>query len=148
MIRRRSDGRYLQGFPDHVPQQILYLAEQLDQMVDSDAPEVRRLFPTAYANDPEKDAGYHALARDGLIEGRRAAIATIRRTAEEEILSEDELMDWLTVVNDLRLVVGTRLDVSEDDQPEIDEDSPDAELWLAYYFLGQVLHEIVQGLSG
>ena len=103
MIRRRSDGTFTQAFPAHVPEQIVHLAEQLDEMIDLDIPEVRRLFPTAYPNDPEKDAGYQILARDELTEGRREAIATVRATADQEVLTEDELMAWMTVVNDLRL---------------------------------------------
>jgi len=149
LVRRRSDGTFTQSFPDFVVDLLVQLAEQLDEVVDSDSPDVQRLFPTAYPHDPEKDAGYQILARDELVEGRRQAIATVRRTAEQQVLSEEELMDWMAVTNDLRLVIGTRLDVSEDD-PMLnseDGDTPEAQLRQVYELLGGVLNEIVDGLS-
>ena len=45
-------------------------------------------------------------------------------------------------VNDLRLVLGTRLDVSEDDH-DVDPDAPDGPARLVYHYLGWLLEEIV-----
>ncbi len=148
-IGPRSDGTFRQRFGEHVPEILVSLADQLDMIVDSDDPAVRRLFPTAYADDPEKDAGYQILARDELVQARRDAIRTVRASAGKEILTEDELTAWMAVTNDLRLVLGTRLDVSEDDDVELDEmsDTEEAELRRIYEFLGYVLSEIVDGLS-
>jgi hypothetical protein len=147
LVRRRSDGTFIQAFPPHIPDLLVHLSRQLDEMVDSDAPEVRRLFPTAYPNDPERDAGYQILARDGLIEARREAIAVVQATADNEVLTEDELMAWMGVANDLRLVIGTRLDVSEDDEGHEPEGTPEYELRQIYDLLGAVVHEIIRGLS-
>ena len=147
-IRRRSDGTYVQAFHDSVPELLVDLGQQLDGILDSDDPDLRRLFPSAYPDDAEKDAGYQILSRSSLTDGRRAAIATVRRTASSEILTEDELMDWMALTNDLRLVLGTKLDVGEDDSTEIDPDDPNAPMIEIYHVLGVVLHEIVQALSG
>lgn len=148
-VRRRDDGTFVQAFNPGIPTLLVDLGAQLDEMLESDAPELRRLFPTAYAGDEEKDAGYQILARSSLTDQRRAAIETVRRTAETEILTEDELTDWMALTNDLRLVLGTRLDVSEDDDGSgIDPNSPEANLLEIYHLLGAVLHEIVAALSG
>lgn len=148
MIRRRRDGTFIQGFAEGIPPLLVGLGEQLDDMLDSNAPELRRLFPTAYAEDEEKDAGYQILARSSLTDQRRAAIETVKRTADSEILTEDELTDWMALVNDLRLVIGTRLDVSEDDDRDtIDPDTPEGNLLEIYHLLTYLLHEIVSALS-
>lgn len=148
-IRRRKDGTFTQSFNPSIPSLLVDLGNQLDDVLDSDSPELRRLFPTAYANDEEKDAGYQILARSTLTDQRRAAIETVRRTAENDVLSEDELTDWMALTNDLRLVIGTRLDVSEDhDESDIDPESPEAHLFEIYHLLSAVLYEIVNALSG
>lgn len=147
-IRRRKDGTYIQGLHESIPTLLVDLGNQLDDMLDSDLPELRRLFPTAYANDEERDAGYQILARSTLTDQRRAAIETVRRTADSEVLTEDELTDWMALTNDLRLVLGTRLDVSEDDDGStFDPDTPEAHLLEIYHLLSVILHEIVTALS-
>ncbi len=117
-VKRRRDGRYDLNFPDQVRSMLVDLAGQLDDILDGDGPELRRLFPVAYAQDAELDAGYQVLARGELIDQRRSAITDLRQTAEADDVSEEELTSWMTVINDLRLVFGTILDVSEDDESE------------------------------
>lgn len=149
LVKRRSDGTYIQTFPPHIPELLVELGRQLDSIIDSDDPDLRRLFPTAYPDDPEKDAGYQVLARGELVDARRQAIATVEATADSEILTEDELTAWMALVNDLRLVLGTKLDVSEDDEPTDwdDQDTVEQPLREVYEVLGVVLHEIVEALS-
>ena len=53
---------------------------------------------------------------------------------------------WLTALNDLRLVLGTRLDVSEDDD-DVDPDDPDAPAHAVYHYLGLLLGEVVDALE-
>ena len=47
-------------------------------------------------------------------------------------------------VNDIRLVIGTKLDVSEDPSFDIDEDDPDAQAHAIYTYLGWLLEQIVE----
>ncbi len=127
-------------------QSLLSLAEDLGEIQTGDRPELRRLFPTAYANDPERDAGYQIFARDQLIEQRREAIEVIRSTVEAETMTGEELAAWMGILNDFRLVLGTLLDVSEDDI-ELDMDSPDAGTHLLYHELGQLVSAMVESLT-
>ena len=87
---------------------------------------MRRLFPTAYHDDAERDREYQQLVRDELLDRRLAALDIVdshRSTADE--LDEAQLSAWMRRVNDLRLVLGTRLDVCED-RRRLDADDPDA----------------------
>ena len=126
---------------------IVDLADQLEELLTADTPDTTRLFPTAYPDHPELDAGYQILARDELIDQRREAIGLLRTSADADEVSADELSAWMGIVNDLRLVLGTRLDVSEDDV-EVDLDGPDADAIITYHQLGVVLAEIVDALRG
>lgn len=137
-----SDGRFRVKLARDVRQFLVRLADEIDEVVTLDIPETRRLFPTAYPDDPEKDAGYQVLARDGLIDRRQTAADTLRATIDNDIVTEQELAQWMSVINDARLVLGTRLDVSEDDQPDIDD--PNIGLYLIYDELGYLLDSIVK----
>lgn len=146
LFRATNDGFRVELEPE-VRSWVLSLARQLEHLLDSDADELRRLFPTAYPDDPELDAGYQILARQELIDSRREAIELMAATVERTHLTEDELAAWMGIVNDLRLVIGTRLDVSEDDH-DVDPDDPEVELHLLYHQLGYLLSEIVDALTG
>lgn len=142
----RRDGRFDVRLPLETRAGIVSLAEQLEEVQSTDGPETRRLFPTAYPDDPERDAGYQVFARDQLISKRQEAIAIIRATAEVDVLTDEELSSWMGILNDIRLVLGTILDISEDDD-EIDPDAPDADSRMLYQFLGELVHEIVLSLT-
>lgn len=125
---------------------IVDLATQLEALMESDTNDLKRLFPTAYPDDPERDAGYQILSRQQLIDSRREAIALMQETIDRDHWREDELGAWMGIVNDLRLVIGTRLDVTENDN-EIDEDHPDAAAHILYHQLGYLVSEIVDALT-
>ena len=107
---------------------------------------MRRLFPTAYHDDPDRDREYQQLVRDELLERRLAALATVEATARADEVTQEELTAWLTSLNDLRLVLGTRLDVSED-QAALDEDDPDAPAMAVYGYLSVLLGDVVDALA-
>lgn len=147
LIQAHPDGGYAFAMPPHLGEILISLAQQLDEELESDSPDLARLFPTAYNDDPDMDAGYQILARGQLVDQRRAAIQVLRTTARNSLLSEDELNAWMRIVNDLRLVIGTRLDVAEGDY-DIDENDPDAALHGIYQVLGFVLSDFVDALTG
>jgi len=110
-------------------------------------PSLTRLFPTAYPDDVERDAEYQSLVRDDLLERRLTALDVMDETLDADIITEAHLTTWMGVVNDLRLVLGTRLDVSEE-MDEVDPDDPDAPLYAAYHYLAWLLENIVEALAG
>ena len=84
---------------------------------------MRRLFPPAYPDDPERDAGYQVLTRDELLEQRLAALDVVERTLDGGDLDTGEMTAWMGTLNSLRLVLGTRLDVDEE-LPDLDPADP------------------------
>ncbi|MGH1502503.1 MAG: DUF2017 family protein [Acidimicrobiales bacterium] len=146
-IRPIGDDRFSVEMPQDLRRFLGDLAAELDPALESDAPALRRLFPTAYPDDPERDAGYQVLARSELVDGHREAIATLRATSDDTEIAADTLEAWMRVVNSVRLVLGTQLDVSEDDDPsEIDPDDPHAGTREIYELLGLILDIIVSAM--
>ncbi|MFP5256238.1 MAG: DUF2017 family protein [Acidimicrobiia bacterium] len=148
-VERTAGGRYRLQLPETERAVLTDLVGQLREVlvVTTDDPIVRRLFPTAYNTDGERDREYQQLVRDELLERRLAALTTVEETIEQAELSEGELSGWLTALNDLRLVLGTRLDVSED-LLEVDPDDPEAPIYAVYEYLGFLLSEVVDALAG
>lgn len=113
-------GRFRVALPSAERQLLAGLAKVLRSMLtespDNDG--LRRLFPTAYPDDPEREAEYRSLMGDDLLARRLATADTLESTAEATELDQADLMAWIAAINDLRLLFGTRLDVSESDDVE------------------------------
>ena len=125
------------------------LGQLRDALVaDTDDPLLMRLFPPAYADDEEKEAGFRVLARDELLEQRLAAIEEVESTLELDRLTVEQADAWVRSLNALRLVLGTRLDVTEDDdRVDVDPDDDDAPAWLLYLLLSALVDDLVVALS-
>lgn len=119
-----------------------------DLLLEGSSPILRRLYPTAYPSDAEANAAFDALVHDQLLEQKLAALDTVESSLGATELSEPELVQWMNAINSLRLVLGTRLDISEDDEPlAVADDDPDRPLWVSYELLSQMLALIVDTLS-
>lgn len=74
-------------------------------------PDLCRLFPPAYEDDAD-EAEYRRQMQADLVEGRRETLRVLEESVDNVRLSPDEAQAWLSALNDLRLVLGTRLDVA------------------------------------
>ena len=127
------------------------LPAELEEVLGSEAedPSLRRLFPPAYERDEESEAEYRRLMAGELLEGRRAALRLIRETAGRERLTAEELDAWLRALNDLRLVLGTKLDVTEEMYgAELDPSHPHAYELSVYGYLSWLQEQLVAAAAG
>jgi hypothetical protein len=116
---------------------------------ERDDPGLRRLFPPAYERDEEGEAEYRGLMADELLEGRRAALRLVQETAGRDRLTAEELDAWLRALNDLRLVLGTRLDVTEETyETELDPEHPQAHELSLYAYLSWLQEQLVAAAAG
>ncbi|MDQ3823812.1 MAG: DUF2017 domain-containing protein [Actinomycetota bacterium] len=114
---------------------------------DPNDPDLRRLFPPAH-EDAERAAEYRALVHDQLLDGRARALATFERTLDGDTLTPEDADAWLRVLNDLRLVLGTRLDVTEETTlGEIDPHHEHAHAYAVYAYLSWLQEQLVEALS-
>ena len=144
MIERASDGGVLLRLSPEERALVASLAGELRAQLDAgtDEPSLRRLFPPAY-DDEQDEQAYRELAGDGLLDGRRQALELVAATAGSDRLSAEEADAWLRALNDLRLVIGTRLDVQED---ALFEGPQSPELAL-YGYLSWVQEQLVAALA-
>ncbi|MES9519862.1 DUF2017 domain-containing protein [Streptomyces capoamus] len=136
-------------------------------------PVLRRLFPDAYS-DPEE-----APASSAEAEQRRAHSAEFRRYTENDLragkrenalgvirsldalapvdeggavleLTPGESRQWLGALNDLRLAIGARLEISDEDDTDLlyrlPEEDPRKPMVLAYLWLGGLQETLVSTL--
>jgi len=125
---------------------LVNLAEQFRSVLAADDdPDLRRLYPAAYADDPERDADYAGLVHDDLLRTRLDAVETVLGSTDAPSIDDDELAAWMQLLNGLRLLLGTRLDVSEED--EFDPEAPDAPSRALLAWLGLLLEEAVESAA-
>ncbi|HSB39825.1 MAG TPA: DUF2017 family protein [Gaiellaceae bacterium] len=125
------------------------LAAELRAQLDGDTrdPSLRRLFPPGYEDEADERA-YRELAGDSLLDGRRHALELLAETVDGERLSAEEADAWLRALNDMRLVLGTRLDVQEGAFAEdLRPDDPNAPALAVYGYLSWVQEQLVEALS-
>jgi hypothetical protein len=152
-VRRVSDGRFALDLHEDerdllrsVPEQLWRLLVEGDHAGD---PALRRLYPSAYPEDAEAAREFDGAVRGDLTDQRMAAIDAMARTIDATGLSEDELLAWLGAINDVRLVLGVRLEVTEESEPEdFGDDEARAASFLFYRYLSAFEEDIVEALSG
>jgi hypothetical protein len=138
------------------------LLDQLEQLLDADAddvggdPVMARLLPEGHRGDPELAADYRDLTEASLRSGKADDLAMVRATLPPEDgevrLDTEQAGAWLRSTNDLRLAMGTRLEITEDTEPP-DEVTGDEDQQLAvYYWLtalqGSLVDALVAGRGG
>jgi hypothetical protein len=138
----------LRGLPDQLR---TVLGEGEDEPVN------RRLFPPAYLDvaDVERDAEYRRLMHDDLVKEKLANLdlvtsslergsTSVRRWTVE--LTEEEATAWLGVLNDLRLALGVRLDITEDFDGDVDDADPRAPALRLLSYLGWLEEQLLDAL--
>jgi hypothetical protein len=124
--------------------------ESVRQRLDDDPDDaaLRRLFPPAHADDAEAEREYRDLVHEGLLDGRRRALRLVEETLDRDRLSVEEAEAWLGALNDVRLVLGTLLDVTEETYAkELDENSPRDRELAVFAYLSWLQEQLVEALA-
>jgi hypothetical protein len=145
LVKRTRAGVELH-LPEEARQLLGGLIVEMRELLGTDDPSLRRLFPTAYHDDPERDAEYQILARSELLDRRQQCLDTMEETVGAKHLSTEQVAAWMQGINQIRLVLGTRLDLDEDDD-RFDPDDPDAPARAVYAYLGLLLDQFVDAAN-
>ena len=147
-FRRRRDGGVLVDLPPEERALLQDVARGLHEVLsDAGDPGVKRLFPAAH-EDPELDREFRDLTSGQLRANRESALALLQETADRDELSVEEADGWLRALNDARLVLGTRLELTEDfDWDGFDPDHPDAEELALYAYLSWLQEQLVEATA-
>ena len=128
-------------------------------------PVLARLFPTAYAGDPEAAAEFRRFTEGTLRDGKARAAGTVIDALEaaglppildqEGLVIDVELEQadaevWLRSFTDIRLALATRLGVEEDDDAywmSLPDDDPRSQAHDIYQWVGYLQETLVEALS-
>lgn len=146
-IGRDGSGGYRLQLPAEERDVLRGLPAQLRELLQTSDPSLERLFPPAY-DDTEADDEYGELVRGDLLEGKLAALEVVEQTVDADHLTEEQLEAWLGALESLRLVLGTKLDVSEATyEQEVDPHDPSAPVLALYGYLSWLQEQAVEALA-
>ena len=160
MIFERTDGGLRLTIDEHSRQVVVHLLGELRAEIESAkvaAPDkigahMKRLFPSAYHDDEKLNEEYRRLTHGDLADSHIAAIDdAVRMLAPDHVIRNGELERFVRALNAMRLVLGTVLDVSEDDDDESSlDESAEADVVVpqreVYDYLGWLLHASLDAL--
>ena len=113
-----------------------------------------RLFPVG-STDPDVEADYRALVGEDLVAGRLAAVDAFEASLDEGRtrrrmwildLDFDQAHAWLSVINDLRLVLASLAGIESEEQWELGPDEGSMESMLLYH-LSWLQEELLDALT-
>ena len=158
---RRKGGDVVARLDPAEAQIVGLLLDQLEQLLSADEdygsdPVLARLLPDGHRGDPRLAADYRELTESALRSGKADDLATVRATLPpsggEVRLDPDQAGAWLRTTNDLRLAMGTRLEITEDTEPPDDPTSEEGQQLAVYYWLtalqGSLVDALVAGRAG
>ncbi|HVF31738.1 MAG TPA: DUF2017 family protein [Acidimicrobiales bacterium] len=147
-VRRHRKGYYEIRLPETDRALLRSLAPQMRELLASDDPVLDRLYPVAYPDDIDRETEYRLLVRDELRSSHEAALTALEESADAERLDDEQLQAWMRAVNEVRLVLGTRLDVTEEGHERPTEpDDPRSAAFAVYDYLTWLQATIVEALS-
>ena len=118
-------------------------------------PALARLLPDAYGDDEEAAAEFRRFTEADLRTGKRATASVVLASLAPYLdrggkvpLDRAQADAWLMCLNDLRLVLGTRLEVTEDTDLDVPEDDPRAQPLLVYGWLGWLQESLLASMTG
>ena len=119
-----------------------------------DDPVLARLLPDAYQDDPESAGEFRKYTESSLREAKKYFAQTLLDTLPPSggrvRLTGDQARDWLRTLNDVRLMFGVRLEVTEDFEEQLatlDPKDPRLAAFEVYGWLGAVQESLVRAIS-
>ncbi|NNH74589.1 DUF2017 domain-containing protein [Nocardia uniformis] len=132
---------------------------QMGNTTPPDDPRLRRLLPEFHRKEPgspdadraDLNSALRSLHEPDIIEAKVAAGQVVLETLPPEggkvTLSPEQADAWLTAVNDIRLALGTALDISTETPDSFDSDDPRAPHLDVYHWLTWMQDSLLQALA-
>ncbi len=118
---------------------------------EQEGPVHDRLYPAAYG-DEKDEAAYKDLIGDSLTTHKLEALEKLRNALNKRgttvTITGDDFDAWIQCVTDMRLVIGTRLEVDETRMAEhVSPRDPDAQALTVLHWLGWLTEGLIQASS-
>ena len=99
----------------------------------SEDPALARLFPNGYSDDEHASADFRRFTEQDLRAQKLAALTSVRDSLSgwtgKSSITAQQAQDWLKAINDLRLVLGTRLEITDEVETDFEADEPGIHLY-------------------
>jgi hypothetical protein len=119
-----------------------------------DDPVLARLLPDAYQDDPAAAGEFRKYTESSLREAKKyfahSLLDTLPPSGGRVKLTGDQARDWLRALNDVRLMFGVRLEVTEDFEEQLASlapEDPRIAAFEVYGWLGAVQESLVRALA-
>jgi uncharacterized protein DUF2017 len=132
------------------------LLKEMKLLLEADIPPsdavIKRLYPDAF-DDAERAQAYRELIGDELQNRKIAALRSAEELtgsagAVDAVLDEEGVDRLLALLTDIRLAIGTRLDVTEERMAaELEPDDPDAAALSVLHWLGWLQESILEAIT-
>jgi uncharacterized protein DUF2017 len=141
------------------------IIDELERMFDDDSlkgsgketpqdPVLARLLPDGYQDDPKAAGEFRKYTESSLREAKKyfaqVMLDTLPEVGGRIQLTADQARDWMRALNDVRLMIGVRLEVTEDFEEQLaalDPQDPAVPMFEVYGWLGAVQESLVQALA-
>jgi hypothetical protein len=149
--------------PEAAPAESTDLFDDLEKMFNEttaappeapDDPVLARLLPDAYQDDPEAAGEFRKYTESSLREAKKYFAQTLLDTVPPNggrvKLTADQARDWLRALNDVRLMLGVRLEVTEDFEEQLaslGQQDPRLAAFEVYGWLGAVQGSLVRAIA-
>jgi len=117
-------------------------------------PVLARLLPDAYQDDPAAAGEFRKYTESSLREAKKyfahSLLDTLPPSGGRVKLTGDQARDWLRALNDVRLMFGVRLEVTEDFEEQLASlapEDPRIAAFEVYGWLGAVQESLVRALA-
>jgi hypothetical protein len=139
---------------DRILAEAVEAAEAAEAPSIPDDPVLARLLPDAYQDDPEAAGEFRKYTESSLREAKKYFAQTLLDTLPPSggrvRLTGDQARDWMRALNDVRLMFGVRLEVTEDFEEQLAAlapDDPKVAAFEVYGWLGAVQESLVRALD-
>ena len=114
----------------------------------SEDPALARLFPDGYSDDEHASADFRRFTEQDLRAQKVSALTNVLGTLADwngkSSITNQQAQDWLKALNDLRLVLGTRLEITDEVETDFEADEPGIHL---YNYLTYLQGTLIDALS-
>jgi Domain of unknown function (DUF2017) len=125
-----------------------------EDLTTPDDPVLARLLPDGYRDDPDAAGEFRKYTEPGLRSAKQQAALQMLDSLPDAggriQLTPEQAQAWLKALNDVRLALGVRLDVTEDFERQwskLGRDDPQWAAYEVYAWLGAVQESLVQALA-
>ncbi len=125
-----------------LPAELAAVLEKLDPSADP-PDSLRLLFPHAYVSDEKAERAYSESTRAELASTRLSALQALSETADESVLTEEQMGEWMGALTSLRLVLGSILKVSDEHPLEVPAGRETGSDAVVYNYLTLLQSELV-----